>query len=200
MPTYLHPGVFIEEIPSGSKTIEGVSTSITAFVGPARKGPAGEAVLIHSLEDYISTFGGVTSAADAMGLSVTAYYQNGGKDAYIARLVSTTSSAAASSLMLTGEGTGGVNVLKVSATSVGLWGNDLRIRVVKPNTTDQTFTLEIGHEENGKFVADETFPGLSMNSTSPDYALTRGTPQEPELSLVGPNGRDAARWVREQGR
>src|SRR5881397_3059811 len=107
MPTYLHPGVYLEEIPSGVKTIEGVSTSITAFVGPARKGPAGEATLIHSLDEYIAAYGGVSSASDAMGLSVNAYYQNGGKDAYIARLVSSNPPAAASSRLLPGQDTGG---------------------------------------------------------------------------------------------
>ncbi|MFL6203670.1 MAG: phage tail sheath family protein [Thermoanaerobaculia bacterium] len=173
MPTYLHPGVYIEEIPSGAKTIEGVSTSITAFVGPARKGPAGEATLIHSLDEYIATYGGVHSAADAMGLSVTAYYQNGGKDAYIARLVSTNPPAATSSRSIAGEGTGGANVLKVSATSPGTWGDETRIRVRKPTATDPTFTLEVGHLENEKLVADETFSGLSMSSASSDYALTR---------------------------
>ena len=173
MPTYLHPGVYIEEIPSGSKTIEGVSTSITAFVGPARKGPAGVATLVHSLDDYIGTYGGVHSATDAMGLAVTAYYQNGGKDAYIARLVSTTAPAAASSRGLVGQDTAGANVLKVSASSVGVWGDDVRIRVVKPNAADQTFTLEVGHIENQLFVTDESFANLSMNSTSADYALTR---------------------------
>lgn len=185
MPTYLHPGVYIEEIPSGTKTIEGVSTSIAAFVGPARKGPAGQAVLIHSLDEYIATYGGVHSVTDAMGLSVTAYYQNGGKDAYIARLVSTNPPAAASSRSLVGQDTGGANVLKVLATSPGTWGDEVRIRVKKPNATDPTFTLEVGHFEGGKFVADETFPGLSMVSTSADYALTRvnGVSRLVELSL-----------------
>ena len=35
-PTY--PGVYIEEVPSGVRTITGVATSITAFVGRAKKG------------------------------------------------------------------------------------------------------------------------------------------------------------------
>ena len=43
MPTYLHPGVYVEEIPSGSKPIEGVATSIAVFVGYTDKGPIGEA-------------------------------------------------------------------------------------------------------------------------------------------------------------
>ncbi len=33
MPTYLSPGVYVEEVPSGSAPIEGVGTAIAAFVG-----------------------------------------------------------------------------------------------------------------------------------------------------------------------
>jgi phage tail sheath protein FI len=39
MPTYLTPGVYVEEVPSASKPIEGVATSIAAFVGLAPGGP-----------------------------------------------------------------------------------------------------------------------------------------------------------------
>ena len=39
MPTYLTPGVYVEEVPSASKPIEGVGTSIAAFVGLAPGGP-----------------------------------------------------------------------------------------------------------------------------------------------------------------
>ena len=33
MPTYLTPGVDVEEVPSTSKPIEGVGTAVAAFVG-----------------------------------------------------------------------------------------------------------------------------------------------------------------------
>ena len=64
MPTYLHPGVYIEEIPSGAKPIEGVSTSVTAFVGSAQRGPAGEANLIQKLDDYTAQYGDIASEDD----------------------------------------------------------------------------------------------------------------------------------------
>ena len=87
MTTYLHPGVYIEEIPSGSRPIEGVSTSVAAFVGEARRGPAGEANLIGKLDDYVREYGEVLSEDDDMGLAVQAFYLNGGGAAYICRLV-----------------------------------------------------------------------------------------------------------------
>ena len=37
--TYLSPGVYVEEVESGSRPIEGVGTSIAAFVGLAPGGP-----------------------------------------------------------------------------------------------------------------------------------------------------------------
>ena len=40
--TLTYPGVYIEEIPSGVRTITGVATSITAFVGRAFRGPTDE--------------------------------------------------------------------------------------------------------------------------------------------------------------
>ena len=49
MPVHVtYPGVYIEEIPSGVRTITGVATSITAFVGRAARGPRDKAVSINS--------------------------------------------------------------------------------------------------------------------------------------------------------
>jgi len=56
-PTY--PGVYIEEISSGVRTITGVATSITAFIGRALRGPVNEAVVINSYGDFERIFGGL---------------------------------------------------------------------------------------------------------------------------------------------
>ena len=173
MPTYLHPGVYVEEIPSGAKPIEAVGTSIAAFVGAVKKGPAGEPELIHSWDDYQNTFGPIASSNDAMGLAVSAFYLNGGKDAYVARLVSTSLPAVASTLTVDGEGVGVGGVLVTTATSVGTWGDEVYIRIVKPNVTDLNFTLDVGHLEQNKFVADETFSNVNMNANSDNYILTQ---------------------------
>lgn len=172
MPTYLHPGVYIEEIPSGAKPIEGVATSVAAFVGQAVKGPAGEAVLVNTLDDYVNEFGNVASENDLMGLAVQAFYLNGGKSAYICRIVGEGSSAASDSA--TGQDSGGADVIRISASSVGEWGNSLHYRIVKPDQDALTFDLEVGElDGNGEFAAQETFQGLSMNSADSDFVLTR---------------------------
>ena len=82
-PTY--PGVYIEEIPSGVRTITGVATSITAFVGLAMRGPVDKAVTINSYADFERIFGGL-SLDSAMSFAVNDFYGNNGGKAVIVRL------------------------------------------------------------------------------------------------------------------
>jgi hypothetical protein len=188
MASYLHPGVYIEEIPSGAKPIEGVSTSVTAFVGAANRGPAGAATLIGKWDDYASRFGSITSERDHMGLAVQAFYLNGGGAAYICRLVGAGSAAATASVNGQGAAGGGPTaapVLLVNATSEGEWGNGVYVQVVKPDPDALSFTLLVGHRKDGKLVVDETFANLTMVAEDDDYALTRvnGNSSIVELSL-----------------
>lgn len=175
---YLHPGVYVEEIPSGSKPIEGVATSIAAFVGRATKGPVGEAELIQSFDDYNNLYGDIASESDAMGFAVQSFYLNGGKSAFIGRLAGDGSSSASD--IVNGEGTGGTPttapVIRVSASSEGNWGNDVYYKIVKADQDSLTFDLEIGHHDKNEsgvfeFVVDEAFNDLSMRVGDDDYAL-----------------------------
>jgi phage tail sheath protein FI len=86
-PTY--PGVYIEEIPSGVRTITGVATSITAFLGRAARGPVNEAVSINSYSDFERTFGGLW-VESTLGYAVRNFYLNGGSQAIIVRLFNPT--------------------------------------------------------------------------------------------------------------
>ncbi|HMJ26968.1 MAG TPA: hypothetical protein VK475_14115, partial [Pyrinomonadaceae bacterium] len=85
--TLTYPGVYIEEIPSGVRTITGVATSITAFVGRALSGPVNQAVTINSYGDYERTFGGLWLDS-SMSYAVRDFYLNGGSQAIIVRLFS----------------------------------------------------------------------------------------------------------------
>ena len=66
-PTY--PGVYIEEVPSGVRTITGVSTSIAAFFGRTEKGSINKAVRCLSYSDFLRNFGGAHPLSD-LGASV----------------------------------------------------------------------------------------------------------------------------------
>ena len=58
MVSYQAPGVYMEEVPSGSRSIEGVGTSVAAFVGFTEQGPIGQAVRVTNWTQYQDTFGG----------------------------------------------------------------------------------------------------------------------------------------------
>jgi hypothetical protein len=86
MPTQLtYPGVYIEEISSGVRSITGVATSITAFIGRTLRGPVDKAVTINSFADFERIFGGLW-AESYLGFAVRDFYLNGGSQAIIVRL------------------------------------------------------------------------------------------------------------------
>src|SRR5262245_51721866 len=99
VPEYLAPGVYVEEVSFRPKSIEGVGTSTTAFVGPTSKGPIdGTPEIITSFGEFERTYGGLSSlsfssASDAepldinyMAHAVRAFFDNGGARLYVARV------------------------------------------------------------------------------------------------------------------
>ena len=86
MPSALSfPGIYIEEIPSGVRTITGVSTSNTAFVDFFVRGPLNRPVRITSFADFERVFGGVQRDSEA-SYAIKQYYLNGGSVAYVVRV------------------------------------------------------------------------------------------------------------------
>ena len=80
-----YPGVYLEEIPAGVRSIEGVSTSVTVFAGWARKGPTNRAQCISSWTEFENKFGGL-DARSLLGYSVRHFFDNGGREAYVVRI------------------------------------------------------------------------------------------------------------------
>ena len=90
MPTYLTPGVYVEEVDFGSKPIEGVSTSVAAFVGFTANAPADDPTalaprLVTSWGDYTRIYGGFVEGA-MLPHAVYGYFANGGGSCYIVRI------------------------------------------------------------------------------------------------------------------
>ena len=85
MPNYQTPGVYVEEVESGSKPIEAGATNIVGFLGIAEKGPVNEAVLVTNWTQYTKTFGGMHKAG-WLGHAVYQFFQNGGTKCYINNL------------------------------------------------------------------------------------------------------------------
>ncbi len=169
MPTQVsYPGVYIEEIPSGVRTITGVANSIALFLGWAAKGATDRAVLLNSFAAFEREFGGLDSRS-FLGYSVRHFFDNGGSDAYVIRLSAAGDDvtegeepaeggepAVVASVLIPGG-------LTVSASSAGDWANSYSIRTVRRPAPDVTrFRLEVLDSNN---VIVETFVNLSMQET-----------------------------------
>jgi hypothetical protein len=167
-PTY--PGVYIEEVPSGVRPITGVATSITAFIGRAWKGPLNEPVRISNFGDYERRFGGLWRGS-SMSYAVRQFFQNGGTDAIIVRVATSTASKATIKL----DGT-----TFLEAANEGTWGRNLVVTVdhntkddKDPNLFNLTIVDKSDRKEDaiklGGSGATENFLNVSVDSNSPRF-------------------------------
>jgi phage tail sheath protein FI len=171
--TRTYPGVYIEEVPSGVRTIVGVATSVTAFVGRARRGPVDEATTIHSFGEFERVFGGLWEES-RLGHAIYHYFLNGGADAVIVRV----DNGGMTATLTFGASTGADLVLE--SASPGSWAGALRGRVdldtADPSNAD-LFNLRIRDLSTG---AEETFRNVSVSSTDP-RSVERVLKEESEL-------------------
>jgi uncharacterized protein len=125
MPSVLtYPGVYVEEVPSGVRTITGVATSITAFVGRALRGPVDTPVRVQSYAEFTRLFGGLWQPAP-LSYAVNHFFQHGGSDAIIVRVFNGDVAASTATITLPTSST----PLVLEAASPGEWGAALRATV-----------------------------------------------------------------------
>jgi phage tail sheath protein FI len=168
--TLTYPGVYIEEIPSGVRTIGGVATSITAFIGYTARGPIDKAVRVFNFGDFERAFGGLDRDSE-VSYAVSQFFLNGGTDAYVVRCALGVQTA-----KVTLRDTSGAAVATVSAASPGTWGNNVRLEVdFATSNPDSTFNLSATRYElkDGALVPAELeqHRNLSLSSSSPTYAV-----------------------------
>src|SRR4030095_11364856 len=98
-PALSYPGVYVQEVPSGVRTIVGVGTSIGMFIGASAKGPIGHAVRILNYSAFRDRFGEDLTVGQ-LSQYVRLFFLNGGTDCYVMRIAD---GALASSLTLRNE-------------------------------------------------------------------------------------------------
>src|SRR5262245_19734273 len=159
--TLTYPGVYIEEISSGVHTITGVATSITAFVGFAKRGPVNDPTLVQSFAEFARVFGGLWSQS-TMSYAVQQFFLNGGRDALIVRAVKITGAGAAKNGSVT-VGGAGAKALDLEAANPGAWSDSLLVRI-DHETKDKNvlFNLSIKDTSTGTV---ETLRNLAANSS-----------------------------------
>jgi phage tail sheath protein FI len=128
MAEYLSPGVYVEEIETGPRPIEGVSTSTTGMVGQTERGPTVPR-LVTSWEEYTRWYGDYIDrvpggiACKFLPYAVKGFFDNSGQRVFIARIVPTGATAASTNL----AGSSGSTL--VEANGPGLWGNHILVRI-----------------------------------------------------------------------
>ena len=193
-PTY--PGVYIEEISSGVRTITGVATSITAFVGYTSRGRDNFATRIFSFGDFDRSFGGLATDSE-VSYAVQQFFLNGGSEAYVVRVPKNEDGAVAAKISLI-EASGTKTSLIIESISKGGWANSIVIDVDYdgiPNGDAESFNLTITDFSTGNV---EKFSNVSINANKSNYvvAVVKDKDSGSKLVQVGvpttdPGGRPA---------
>jgi phage tail sheath protein FI len=161
-----YPGVYIEEVPSGVRTISGVATSITAFLGRTLRGTPNEPSVISSFADFERQFGGLW-VDSPMTYAVRDFYRNGGTQAVIIRVFNNGGAGSdTASVELPSAG----SAFTLQARSPGTWGDRLRARVdhdVSDPGAGTLFNLTIRDGNTGQI---EVFRNLSIEGAHPRRA------------------------------
>ena len=178
MPEYLAPGVYVEETSFRSKSIEGVGTSTTAFVGPTLKGPDKITPdLITSFADFERIYGGLGDLAPGrpnyLAHAVKVFFDNGGSRLYVSRVVPGSATAGQSVDLLATPSAG--TELRFKARFPGPGGNG-SVEVLEKSTPVSKETLaqapigsilRLGGEKTAK-------PAELSGQLAPPFSLPNG--------------------------
>jgi uncharacterized protein len=159
----LHPGVYVEEVPSGVRPIEGVSTSTAAFLGKAETGPLDRVEMVTDLLGFQAVYGSFLSDS-YLAHAALHFFTNGGRRLYVGRVARNAATAAITIADRKPAPAG--TALTATATSAGRWGNEVEI-VVANGTIDSgdEFSLVVS-----RGTTTETFDDLSANPEMPNFA------------------------------
>lgn len=182
-----HPGVYIQEMASGVRSIVGASTSAAAFVDVFERGPVDHPVRVSSMSEFDHIFGGLDERSEA-SYGASQFFLNGGATAWIVRL--DPDGATTSAIALHG--------LDFEASSPGVWGDSIQVAVTEESdqkTNEKTLSVAVHetgrHGDQDIIVRSEFYPQLSLDSGP--RRLSDVINHESELVRVGLATENAAR-------
>jgi phage tail sheath protein FI len=156
MPNYLSPGVYVEEVESGSRPIEGVGTAVAAFVGLAAKGPFNDPRLLTNWGQFTGTFGDFVDGS-YLAHAVYGYFLNGGGACYVVR-VGGDAPAPQARAELAAATDGGGPSYRATALEPGAAGNEISVEVTPATSGDEgAFDLTV----RGPGGATETYENVT---------------------------------------
>jgi phage tail sheath protein FI len=170
MPVALtYPGVYIEEVPSGVRTITGVATSIGLFIGWAARGPVNEGKRIFSFADFEREYG-VLDRRSFLGYAVRQFFDNGGSDAYVIRIAKTSVPEGDTTSVAAATATAKLGDMDLKASSPGDWAHQYTVRLkTRPSPDQKRFRLEVLLGDPTNNVVVEVFENLSKDEGDPRF-------------------------------
>jgi uncharacterized protein len=175
MPELLHPGVYVREVSSGVRPIEGVSTSTAAFIGVADKGPIpgtilptgqmARPVMVTSFTDYLRQFGGFREDS-FLTYAAQAFFNNGGRRLYIVRVANGATRAQYPPLGSPPASPPEDAVgMTIEAATEGVWGDKISVEIYKSSDGGpQNFKLVVLYDK----VPVETYDNITYSTLLPD--------------------------------
>lgn len=165
MPNYLSPGVYIEEVPAGSRPIEGVGTAVAAFVGLADKGPFNEPRLVTNWGQFTSTFGEFVPGT-YLAHAVYGYFLNGGGAAHVVRVGADGAQPVARAELPSAEGKD-KPAFRVAALEPGTVGNAISVDITEPSEpAEGVFKLVVKQDGNVTETYDNVTTGRGKQNVA----------------------------------
>ena len=176
MPERLHPGVYVEEISGGVRPIQGVGTSTAGFIGEAERGIPDRAQFLNGFADYQRRFGGHRRGdAGFLAQAVEAFFNAGGRRAYVVRVLPNNATAGVSPAVDARADDAWNNrhqVLRFEAQGRGAWSNAIRIHIANATSfPNDAFQVRVEWTEGGRSRVVERFDDVRMDPEHEDYAV-----------------------------
>lgn len=170
------PGVTISTAVRTGAVNTGTAPAATFFVaGQTERGIDTSAVLVTSLEDYETKFGGHVSGHYTW-YTLRTFFEEGGVQAYVAKATASAAVKASKALLAPSSAAG----ITLTAVGKGTWGNNLSVTVTN-NTTDFDIVVEYSGEPifagSGYASLNEAVEAINFSSAAQYYftaALTSG--------------------------
>ena len=179
MPEYLAPGVYVEEIDTGNKPIEGVSTSTAGMVGVTERGPVNVPILITSYGEYVRWFGERLNRVDFgdycyLPYAVAGFFTNGGKRSFITRVEANGAARASFELYDRGNSnSASTSLLRAAATGTGTNGNT-PLYVLDINALVNGDQIRLGDDSDAEYRVITTVEPLANTTHVPlSFPLSR---------------------------
>lgn len=175
MPEYQAPGVYVEEQSTGSKSVEGVSTSVAGFLGETVRGPV-EPQLVTSYTEFERIYGSSPKGSD-LDVAVDGFFKNGGSKCYVARVTAADPNDVATRKLVDEDKT---KILELEANGPGDWGSNVAVIVRDAQHPDQ-FDMIVRYWSCDR--ADVMDPDSDRPEPSPDVEeVYEGLTADPQSS------------------